>query len=90
MDKGLFFMTLSLVCVWLILDDFFGQNYITRLVSHLIPDDLGSVSWINKSQAATDKANSKKKVQDDPKLNQKEKDYLNKNIDHFYGDVEVH
>ena len=90
MDKGLFFMTLSLACFWLILDDFFGKGYITRVVRNVIPSDFGQVNWINKEQAASDKESSKNKVQNDPKLNQKEKDFIKGNIDHFYGDVEVH
>lgn len=46
MDKGLFFMTLSLACVWLILDDFFGNNRISKLVSSLIPNDFGKINLI--------------------------------------------
>lgn len=35
MNKGLFFMTLSLICFWLVLDQFYGDQRIKNLVSSL-------------------------------------------------------
>jgi hypothetical protein len=33
MDSGLFFLTLSLIAVWLLLDEFIGGKRITRLAN---------------------------------------------------------
>ena len=37
MDRSLLFMTLSLVCVWLLVDMAIGKNYLTNFLSILFP-----------------------------------------------------
>ena len=37
MDKSLFFMTLSLVCIWLLVDMAIGKNYLTNFLAILFP-----------------------------------------------------
>lgn len=36
-DKTIFFITLALVCVWLILDNFYGNKRIDNFVASLFP-----------------------------------------------------
>lgn len=37
MDRSLFFMTLSLICVWLLVDMAIGKNYLTNFLTILFP-----------------------------------------------------
>ena len=37
MDKSIFFITLSCVCIWLIVDMAIGKNYLTSFLSTLFP-----------------------------------------------------
>ena len=37
-DKGLFLLVLSLLCFWLVLDEFYGKHYITNFIVALIPN----------------------------------------------------
>ena len=34
-DKSLFFLTLALCCVWLILDNFMGEKYINKFLTNM-------------------------------------------------------
>lgn len=34
-DKSLFFLTISLVCVWLILDNLFGEKYVNKFLNSM-------------------------------------------------------
>ena len=36
-DKSLFYFVLSLVCFWLVLDEFFGKKLITKFIVAMIP-----------------------------------------------------
>ena len=36
-DKGLFLLVLSLLCFWIVLDEFYGKHYITNFIAALIP-----------------------------------------------------
>ena len=36
-DKSLMFFLLALVCVWLVLDEFYGRNLITKFIVTMIP-----------------------------------------------------
>lgn len=38
MEKGLLMLTLSIGCVWLLLDDFYGSKRLTSLVLSITPD----------------------------------------------------
>lgn len=89
-SRGLLFFIFGFTCIWLVFDEFYGKKRISNLTNLLTPTipSLGSVvgkAWNNQPQAQKDKEAAKQKVDQDPKLNQKEKDYLKENIDHFYG-----
>lgn len=38
MEKGLLFLTLSVGCLWVILDEFFGDKRLTNIVNNMTPD----------------------------------------------------
>jgi hypothetical protein len=98
MDRNLVFLTLSLIAIYFLIDDFIGKKRITTLVEGWIGVGTStpmnatdnSPTWINPAQADQSKTESKNAVQNDSKLTQAEKDFLKKNIDHFYGDTAVH
>jgi hypothetical protein len=37
MDSGLFFLTLAMLCIWLILDEFYGKKRISTFANLVIP-----------------------------------------------------
>ena len=37
-DKGIFFLVISLGCFWLVLDEFYGKNLITKFITKMIPN----------------------------------------------------
>jgi hypothetical protein len=84
-------MTLSLVCMWLILDDFFGKKYVSTLVSNIIPNDMGSIlklpEFKNSQKAEENRAKAKNDIdKDDKKYKTKAaKDEAKKAVDMFYG-----
>lgn len=38
MEKGLLFLTLAVGCLWLILDEFFGDKRLSNIVNNVTPD----------------------------------------------------
>jgi len=36
-DNSLFFLVLSLSCFWLVLDEFYGNKYISKFITKLVP-----------------------------------------------------
>ena len=36
-DKSLFFLIMSLACFYLVLDEFYGRNYISQFIVKMIP-----------------------------------------------------
>lgn len=52
MDRSLFFMTLSFVCIWLLVDMAVGKNYLTNFLSILIPfvESSGSDVSMNETE----------------------------------------
>ena len=40
-DKAVFYLILSLVCFWLVLDEFFGKHMITNFIVAMIPSAQG-------------------------------------------------
>ena len=36
-DNTLFFLVLSLLCFWLVLDEFYGHKYISQFIVKMIP-----------------------------------------------------
>lgn len=43
-DKSLFFMTLSLICVWVILDNIYGKKYLDVFLSNVFDFYKSSVT----------------------------------------------
>lgn len=37
MDKSIFFLIMGLVCLWLVLNEFYGSGAISRFIVKLIP-----------------------------------------------------
>lgn len=84
MEKGLLFLTLSMFCLWGLLDEFFGGQKISAIALKLTPGDQ-PVKWIDNEQAQADKEKVKTKIDKDKKLNSKEKKYFKGLTDEFYG-----
>lgn len=73
-DNSLFFMIISLACVWLVLDEFYGHNYISQFVVKMIPkaesesetdggmfDLFGATSGSSDEHKVTEKVNGEDK-----------------------------
>lgn len=41
MNKSVIFLLLALACIWLVLNDFYGTNLITRFIKTAIPTAEG-------------------------------------------------
>lgn len=91
MEKGVLFFTLALVCFWLILDDFYGNNRLTKIAERITPDVRtpfdDTVSKITeKADEVKEDYENKKKIADvfkNPKFYEKvieksKEDYKNK------------
>ena len=37
-DRSLFFLSLSLICIWVIIDNFIGKKYLRKLVNSIVSD----------------------------------------------------
>ena len=42
MDKSLLFLLLSFGCIWLILDEIYGNKFISQFVSAIMPNGLST------------------------------------------------
>jgi hypothetical protein len=90
-SRGLLFFIFGFICIWLVFDEFFGKKYLSNLSSLLsFTITPKGIPFIDKEQAAKNKVTDKEKIDKDPTLSKEEKDFKKKNIDAFYGDVEVH
>lgn len=56
MDKSLFFLTLSAVCVWLVVDVALGKNYLGHFLSTLFPFMSENVSGASMTTEEVEKA----------------------------------
>ena len=56
-DKSLFFMTLSLICVWVILDNIYGKKYLDIFLSNVF-------DFYNTSVTTTSKTFNEKGLED--------------------------
>lgn len=52
MEKGLLFLTLSILCLWLVLDEFFGERRLTAMVLKLTPDSDTTIGEIKEKVTA--------------------------------------
>lgn len=66
-DRGLLFLTLSLVCFWLVFDDFFGKKRLSTLAGYMSPsipslgDAVKQVAEKENKKLATHRAKAAKK-----------------------------
>lgn len=44
-DKSLFFITLAMICIWLVLDNFYGKKRINTFILSMFPS-LEKSGWI--------------------------------------------
>lgn len=89
--RGLLFFIFGFVCIWLVLDEFYGKKYISHVASLLTPTIAGpSIQWMNPQAADQAHQADTKKNQSDNSISQAQKDWQQKNIDHFWGDTSVH
>lgn len=89
MEKGLLFLTLAMLCLWLILDEFFGTNKISALAQRMtpdIPDIWDAPPLIDVTQADKNRNEAKENV-DKSELNSEAKKQMKKMIDKFYGEM---
>lgn len=91
MEKGILFLTLSVACGWLILDEFFGKQYVSKLANNFVPDislptkeEILGVDEKTKKKKGTDHQKVKDAITKNPKLNNKVKDALKDAVDEFY------
>jgi hypothetical protein len=90
MEKGLLFFTLSMFCLWVILDEFFGTKRISAIAEKMTPNTPSlsenlQKAWKDDEQAQKSKEKVKGNIEKDKKLNSKEKKYYQGLVDHFYG-----
>lgn len=72
MDKGLFFFILSLTALWLVLDEFFGQQRISQIALKLTPNvetPLSSVQDTIEQKKKEFKKKADKHIENDPLYN---------------------
>lgn len=79
MDKGLFFFILSLTTLWLVVDEFFGQQRISQIAMKLTPNVQTPLDNV-KEQIEEKKKDFKKKTE-----KHLENDWLYNNFQNRYG-----
>jgi len=91
MDRGLFFLLMSLVLFYLVLDDLFGnKKYISKMVSAMIPsfpslNDMVNAESLKENNKAQDIKKKNQQTIDKSKLNPVEKSDLTQFNQHFWG-----
>jgi hypothetical protein len=92
MEKGLLFLTLAMLCLWLILDEFFGNSKLSALAQRMTPDvpniweAVGVPPLEDVTQADKNRNEAKEKV-DKSEINGEAKKQMKKMIDKFYGEM---
>ena len=71
MDKSLFFLFITFLCIWLILDEFVGNGYIGNLVDNLIGGGKSTSITEKAEKAAESKAKGKSKTAEASKNHKK-------------------
>lgn len=66
MDKSLFFLTISFVCIWIVVDVAVGKNRLGAFLSTIFPFMGGEGDTITPEQNAEDTANAEKKTENAP------------------------
>lgn len=90
MEKGLLFFTLSLLCLWVILDEFFGDKKLLSGIALKLTPQSTSLQAVNHEEANKAKETIKKEIEKDDSLNKAEKEYKLKFWDKFFENSEVH
>jgi len=88
MEKGLLFLTLSMLCLWAVLDELFGDKRISGIARQLTPTSEPMV-WLDEKKATDQNVKIKEKIDKDDKLSDKEKDHLKKLTDKFFNYKEI-
>lgn len=89
MEKGLLFFTLSLLCLWVILDEFFGDKRLSNIALQFTPRGQG-IEAVNHEEANKSKKEAIDKIEKDETLNPAEKEYKKKFWEKFFKESEVH
>jgi hypothetical protein len=79
MDKGLFFFILSITALWLVLDEFFGQQRISQIALKLTPN-------VDTPLSSVQSAIEEKKKEVDQKVEQKKKEIQKRVDQHLQND----
>ena len=69
------FLTLSVACLWLILDEFFGDKRVSGVVMNLTPDFENPIK-----QAISNALNGDKTLSEKVEAKENAKDYVDKNM----------
>lgn len=85
-DRGLLFLTLSLVCFWLVFDDFFGKKRLSTLASYMTPQSGSLTDSIKEGWKKEDKklTDQRSKARKDKK---KRVPIAQDNLDKFYPEA---
>jgi hypothetical protein len=83
MERGLLFFTLALLCVWAVLDEFWGKKKISEIAAKLTPTTK-PVTWKDDEQANEDKENTKDKIDRSDDMSEDAKKKLKEAVDKFY------
>ena len=90
LEKGLMFFTLAVACLWVILDDLFGDKRLSKVLENLTPDLKTPVeTFIEGSATMEEKMQDQKDAKkwiDEQNVSDSYKDKSKKIIDKFYLD----
>ena len=93
MEKGLLMLSLSILCLWLLLDEFFGTKKLSNVAAKFTPNIPTVPEKINEALNGDPKVkeknreDAKKAIDKQPntEINKAAKDKLKEMVDHFYG-----
>lgn len=96
MEKGLLFFTLSMLCLWVILDDFFGSKKLSGIAQNLTPNIKSPGEAVSefvegtatKKEMKSKENDIKKSIDKNKNMNPKAKDALKDSVNHFYDNAE--
>jgi hypothetical protein len=92
MERGLLFFTLSLLCLWAILDEFYGGKKLSDIAFFLTPASKKRLAdvWKDDDQANRSKEEAKEKIDKSDDMTDDAKDKLKDAIDKFWEPSKVH
>lgn len=98
-EKGLLFLTLSVACLWVLLDEFYGTKKISKIAKNFVPEIPNPIEaikenvddFVNGTKTDTDKKQDKDKIKNEidkkPGVSDKGKDALKDAVDQFYNNM---